>query len=158
MPCTTCHVVPAATDDPGHLDGDNKAELSFDVLNPTATFDAASSTCANLYCHGNGRGNNGTMVFTAVGTLGCADCHLAPNPGQSANGMSGAHSKHIRGENLQCVACHAGVVDAARNVIAGALHVNGQRNVSFANGGTWDPATQNCTNTGCHGRENWQDD
>ena len=54
--CSNCHVVPATVDSPGHRDGDNIAEVIFDTLNPAGTYTKANATCANQYCHGNGRG------------------------------------------------------------------------------------------------------
>lgn len=153
--CSNCHLVPVAVGDPTHIDGDNTAEVPFDALNPTATVELATGTCSNLYCHGNGRGSNGSMSWTDVTPLDCNSCHQTPNPGQSANGMSGRHNKHIRGEDLACVECHAGVVDANTQIIGGPLHVDGQRNILMPTGGTYNAATGRCSNLACHENESW---
>lgn len=153
--CSNCHVVPTSVGDPLHIDGDNVAEVPFDALNPTATVELATGTCSNLYCHGNGRGSNGTMDWTLVGPMDCNSCHQAPNPGQAAGGMSGEHDKHIRDEDLACVECHAAVVDANRQIIAPALHVDGLRNVLIPTGGSFDPANRRCSNLACHENERW---
>ncbi|HWO21173.1 MAG TPA: CxxxxCH/CxxCH domain-containing protein [Kofleriaceae bacterium] len=149
MPCTSCHVVPITLDAPGHRDGDNVAEVKFDTLNPAATYTAGTTTCASLYCHGNGRGNTGTASWVTPGALACTSCH-------SINGtnMSGDHRRHIGEENMRCSQCHATVVDANRNIINANLHVNGLHEVKMANG-TYNATTRACSNTGCHNTKIW---
>jgi predicted CxxxxCH...CXXCH cytochrome family protein len=147
--CASCHAVPLAIDAPGHLDGDDRAELRFDALNPAAIYDATSATCSNLYCHGTGRGNSGTAVWNRPGTLACGACHRIDGAG-----MSGDHRLHIAEEGLSCSACHAQVVDGNLGIVNANLHVNGVHEVRMGNG-TYDPIARRCTNTGCHGTETW---
>jgi predicted CxxxxCH...CXXCH cytochrome family protein len=147
--CTSCHVEPTAVDDPAHIDGDNQAEVPFDDLNAAAVYTPATATCSNLYCHGNGRAANGTVVWTADLTLGCTSCH-----GTTGGTLGGEHGTHL-GEGFQCVECHQDVVDRNRTVIGGPLHVNGQRDVSIARGGTYNAAQRRCSNLACHGAETW---
>jgi predicted CxxxxCH...CXXCH cytochrome family protein len=147
--CSNCHVVPVTSDAPGHRDGDNIAEVKFDTLNPAGTYSAAATTCATQYCHGNGRGNNGTISWLATGPLACGSCH-----GTNGAGMSGDHSRHINQENMRCSECHATVVNQAMTIIGAALHINGAHEVKMA-AGTYNPATRQCSNTGCHGTETW---
>jgi predicted CxxxxCH...CXXCH cytochrome family protein len=153
--CSNCHVVPTEFGDPGHVDGDNVAEVPFDALNPTATVDLAAGTCSNLYCHGTGRGNNGSASWTDTTVLDCKSCHQSPNVGQNANGMSGEHDKHIRDKRVDCVECHAEVVDGNRNIIAGPLHIDGQRSILMPKGGDWNPSNRRCSNMACHENETW---
>jgi hypothetical protein len=145
--CSSCHVVPQTVDAPGHRDGDNLAEVRFDTLNPIGVFSAGS--CSSMYCHGNGRGGNGTISFVAPGPLACTSCHQT-----NGVGMSGDHSRHINGENMRCSQCHGTVVNAAMGIINADLHVNGVHEVKMA-AGTYNAATRQCTNTGCHGIETW---
>ncbi|MBP9205768.1 MAG: hypothetical protein KBG28_17475 [Kofleriaceae bacterium] len=145
--CSSCHVVPSTNDAPGHRDGDNVAEVRFDTLNPQGTY--APTSCATLYCHGNGRGNNGSASWITPGALDCTSCHAV-----DGNGMSGDHDEHVDEENLPCTACHASVAGAGLTIINATLHVNGVREVQMARG-TYNPATRTCTNTGCHGSERW---
>jgi predicted CxxxxCH...CXXCH cytochrome family protein len=147
IPCSGCHVVPTTADAPGHRDGDNLAELRFDTLNPAGTF--AAGTCSSMYCHGNGRGNTGTISWVAAGPLACTACH-------STNGtnMSGDHRRHIGEENMRCSQCHGTVVNANMGIINADLHVNGVHEVKMLQG-TFNPATRQCANTGCHGTETW---
>lgn len=152
MSCSQCHVVPTSTSTPGHIDGDNQAEVPFDSLNGAAQY--ANATCTNLYCHGNGRGNNGTMSWTADPNLGCNSCH---SDGGNADSMSGMHKKHLE-EDMECTDCHASVVNGAMAIIAPNLHIDGAKSVLIASGGTWQPSTLRCSNLACHGSESWNDD
>jgi predicted CxxxxCH...CXXCH cytochrome family protein len=147
--CTSCHVVPQTADAPGHLDGDNLAEVKFDSLNPQGAYTKGNATCSTLYCHGNGRGATGAIAFTRAGPLACNACHAT-----NGNGMSGRHSKHINDEGMRCSGCHASVVDANQKILKGDLHVNGVHEVKMANG-TWNATARSCSNTGCHGTERW---
>ena len=146
--CSSCHVVPLTLNDPGHRDGDNIAEVKFDAMNPAGAY-ATTGSCSTMYCHGNGRGNNGTISWLATGPLQCGACHSV-----TGTGMSGDHNKHINGENMRCSQCHATVVDANRNIINADLHVNGKHEVKMANG-TFNPTTRQCSNTGCHNTKTW---
>ncbi|MFN0249152.1 MAG: CxxxxCH/CxxCH domain c-type cytochrome [Kofleriaceae bacterium] len=147
MACTSCHLVPASVDAPGHLDGDNVAEIRFDGMNPTGAH--AAGSCSTMYCHGNGRGENGTIAWLAPGPLACTGCHAT-----NGTGMSGDHLRHIGQENMQCSECHGAVVNANMGIVGANLHVNGVNEVRMAQG-TYDPATRQCSATGCHGVETW---
>jgi predicted CxxxxCH...CXXCH cytochrome family protein len=147
--CSSCHKVPVTVDAPGHLDGDNISEVIFDTLNPAGVFTKATATCSTQYCHGNGRGNNGTISWVTPGALTCGRCHAT-----DGTNMSGDHRKHIVGERMKCSQCHGTVVDAAMTIINANLHVNGVHEVKMANG-TFNATTRQCANTGCHGTETW---
>jgi len=147
--CSNCHRVPTTLDASGHRDGDNVAEVTFDTLNPAGVYTTATATCSSQYCHGNGRGNTGTISWLATGPLGCGSCHSV-----TGAGMSGEHSKHINGEGIRCSQCHGPVVDANRTIINALLHINGVREVKLE-AGTYNQATRQCSNTGCHGVETW---
>ncbi|HEY5920279.1 MAG TPA: CxxxxCH/CxxCH domain-containing protein [Kofleriaceae bacterium] len=145
--CSNCHAVPTTVDAPGHRDGDNLAEVKFDTLNPAGTYNAG--TCATQYCHGNGRASNGTIAWLQTGPLACGACHSV-----TGTNMSGDHNRHINEENMQCSQCHGTVVNQNLTIIGAALHVNGVHEVKMA-AGTYNPATRQCANTGCHGTETW---
>jgi len=152
MACSQCHVVPVAVNDPGHLDGDNKAELNFDSLNPLATYTSATQTCGNLYCHGNGWSRLGSIRFTEQASLGCNSCHASNR--QDSWDMSGEHREHLN-EGMNCSDCHSGVVNSAGSIINSSLHIDGERSVNMPSGGTWSPTQQRCSNLACHGSESW---
>ncbi|QQR91779.1 MAG: CxxxxCH/CxxCH domain-containing protein [Myxococcales bacterium] len=153
--CESCHTVPGNVDSPGHIDGDNVAEIPFDGLNPSATVDFTTGTCNSLYCHGNGRGNNGSINWTSTTDMACSSCHLTPAGGQSASGMSGDHNKHIKDKRIPCSDCHAQVVNQSLQIIDSQLHIDGTKNVLMPKGGNYDPSTRRCSNLSCHGSETW---
>lgn len=146
--CLDCHKVPTTQAAPGHIDGDNIAEVTFGFLNPIATYTAGTTTCSNLYCHGNGRGGNGTRDWLSMDAQQCGDCHRID--GQN---MSGDHQDHLD-KDLLCSDCHSTVVDAAMGIIGPNLHINGVHEVKMAQG-TWNPNTRQCANSGCHNTRTW---
>jgi predicted CxxxxCH...CXXCH cytochrome family protein len=144
--CSSCHTVPTSIQAPGHIDGDNIAEVKFDALNPTAAY--ASTTCSSLYCHGNGRASNGTASWVAAGPLACTSCHHVD--GQN---MSGKHEVHVRERGIPCTTCHGTVVDANLKIINANLHINGLHEVKLPDG-TYNATAKTCTKiNGCHGNE-----
>lgn len=145
--CSTCHTTPDSVLSAGHIDGSEGAEVVFGSLNPSATYDPNTSTCASLYCHGNGSQDNGEMVWTSTPTLDCTSCHGQPP-------STGRHTLHVSGQNLACQQCHSATVDASNAIIDPTLHVNGTANVNLQLGGTYDPATGSCS-PACHGTETW---
>lgn len=102
--CQTCHVVPEAVEDEGHLDPD-----PVEVVLARGRFEAGG--CVETGCH-HGRGG----AVPAPQWLGgpeagaCDGCHGDPPPGHP---------------NWECDNCHGAVVDAARRIIAPELHING---------------------------------
>jgi len=150
--CGECHVKPSSAMSPQHVDGDGEAEVVFSSLNPVASYSATSGDCANLYCHGDGRNDNGTATWSANPTLSCSSCHSA-----TGSGLSGRHSKHAS-HGITCDECHSTVVDAGMGIIGLALHVDGVPDVDFAGPGTYDPSNGRCSglNSGpCHDPETW---
>ncbi|MCA9552844.1 MAG: hypothetical protein KC933_22610 [Myxococcales bacterium] len=111
--CADCHLVPAAVDDPGHVDP-APADLTWGPV-PGAGGVAPSyvnGTC-EVYCHGvslNG-GTNVNPSWTAAGqqTVVCGSCHGVPPP-----------PPHPELQTLECGGCHpfSGLfpIDAARHV------------------------------------------
>jgi predicted CxxxxCH...CXXCH cytochrome family protein len=145
--CSACHIVPLTSEAPGHRDGDGISEQVFDTLNPAASY--SGGTCSSLYCHGNGRGNNGTATWTSTQPYTCGRCHSI-----TGNNMSGKHSYHIGEKNLKCNVCHSTVVNASMTIINANLHVNGVHEVKMAQG-TFNSVTRQCSNVGCHGTKSW---
>ena len=115
---------------------------------PIATYDAATTTCANMYCHGNGRGGNGTLSWLETTTRVCGDCHS-----MTGANMSGRHQRHIN-RGVLCADCHSTVVDAGQTIIGAPLHINGVHETKLVSG-TWNPNTRQCSNTGCHNTRSW---
>lgn len=124
--CVQCHTKPNEALDPGHLFDDptaGEAEITFSAtaISDRGTFTAG--TCGNLWCHGDGAGDNGTISVTD-GPRTCESCHRT-------NGLNGHHSDHLN-EGIDCEECHP---DVDRNgVSVPAQHVDGE--VQVDPGGT----------------------
>jgi len=118
--CTECHVVPACLDDPGHIDTDAPAEITWGSLatsrGASPSFDRSAGTCSGVYCHGSTL-TGGTLegpTWTVVDSTqdACGTCHgLPPDPPHPSTSA--------------CSTCHASVIDASMSFIDPSLHVNG---------------------------------
>jgi predicted CxxxxCH...CXXCH cytochrome family protein len=85
--CSECHVVPASLLAPGHLD--NQVTVTFGALAKKGglapSYDAATQTCSNVYCHGNFP-NSRTSAPPApawragAAAVACGSCHGTPPP------------------------------------------------------------------------------
>lgn len=149
--CADCHMLPAAVDSPGHIDGDNKAELTFgSVAGAGSTWNGTTCTVG---CHGNaaiGAAIPAPQWTKVDGTQSaCGSCH-----GTAGTGMSAEHRRHIVNENMDCTECHAEVIGLGRAFVNAARHVDGLNDVKMA-AGTYNTTTRQCANTGCHGTETW---
>lgn len=156
--CTQCHVKPTDVLSAGHMFDSTAAQAEVDMssgLSSAGTWTSSAQSCSNLYCHGNGRGANGT-VSVSEAPLDCESCHPDISSGRSGwDGMSGEHEDHLR-EGLVCQDCHSLTVDAAQNIIAPSRHVNGTVD--------YEPDTAGITRYGdsctgvCHGEEHEGED
>lgn len=139
--CSHCHMEPSSFSADGHLDdGPAMAELLFSDLATNdgalaATYDPASRTCSNVYCHGGFEflksessnpfiytddaitGNSLPIGWTDVGSGAavCGTCHGLPPTGHSPISA--------------CQNCHGSVVDANKNIIDPSKHINGEIDV-----------------------------
>jgi predicted CxxxxCH...CXXCH cytochrome family protein len=151
--CNECHRVPAAVDSPGHLGGHAPGDdVSFGAEvfpadpavgalaaadSATPAWDAASGTCAGVYCHGGGAvlamdtaaGVDRAPTWTAAGGLGC---------GSSCHGLPPAFSPHLPTmARTDCSSCHPRTVDPAGEIIISgppggetSAHINGVLDVA----------------------------
>jgi predicted CxxxxCH...CXXCH cytochrome family protein len=135
LACDECHVVPEHVEDPTHIDGLPAEVILTGVAASDShepSWDHASATCGNTYCHAPTPGDvSASPVWNVEKPLDCASCHGLPPPlphPQTAN----------------CVACHSAVVDTDnRTIIDRSRHVNGQVDLDV---------TKSCT--ACHGSVN----
>lgn len=116
IPCETCHQVPAAIGDEGHIDSDLPAEVIPGGLMEGAAWNG--QTCSNTYCHGSAlSGGTATEpVWTEVdGTRSeCGSCHGAPPPAPHP-------------DNPDCGTCHQTMNPGEGMVIAyPELHIDGK--------------------------------
>jgi predicted CxxxxCH...CXXCH cytochrome family protein len=148
--CEQCHYKPTDVLTNGHIFGDitpGYGEIDYTQgYSVIATYNAATGTCSNAYCHGNGQADNGT-ISDGDGPLGCTSCHS--NLGDQAGwaGMSGRHNQHLS-EGAVCYECHANTVDAGNAIVGANYHVNGTKDV-FSNELT---AGATCTGN-CHNHQ-----
>lgn len=117
--CTDCHVVPADPGDPGHVDDDAPAEVTFGgraVLDgATPSYDGAR--CSGTYCHGatlaGGSNTAPHWVGAAPNEVGCGSCHSFPPTG------------HVPVPDANCSICHGAVIGPGNVFIDPSRHVNG---------------------------------
>lgn len=160
LPCASCHAVPPRAF-PGSLDHvDGAAAIQFSATAQLGVSGAAyaNGTCA-VYCHGSGTlisgGSNTTPAWTSVSGLACNSCHGGASPNPVAPD-TGRH-KIAEHSGQPCGRCHATVANTLtppsilNTAAAKALHVNGQRDVSFSVSGAWDSNAKTCSNIACHG-------
>ena len=154
--CTQCHTKPSDVLDRDHtFDGTpGRSEVSFAMgLSGDGNYDYAGS-CSSLYCHGNGRGNNGTAV-DGTASMQCNSCHPGMTSSESAWGsMSGEHRKHLQ-EDFTCGNCHLDVTDDGFAILRPPLHVDGVKDIGFTDTRIqYNQMTGRCSGN-CHG-ENHQ--
>lgn len=154
--CAQCHTKPTDVLTPGHLfvddDTPGRAETTFSAgLSDAASWNG-SGTCSNLYCHGNGQGDNGSVNHTgSVST--CHDCHADQNSG-SWSAMSGEHSKHL-GEGVKCYECHGDTTNSSMDITDVTLHINGDADLALSGGVLMSSGT--CSGS-CHGEGHRSED
>lgn len=118
VPCATCHVVPADTNDPGHLDTPAPAEVTFSgraaASLATPSFDGNTRRCSDTYCHGaiSSLGTNTDPIWNQPGTADCGSCHgippAAPHP-----------------QVDDCQVCHSPVAGPGQSIADATRHVDG---------------------------------
>ncbi len=155
--CSECHAPRGDVLDPGHVFDDVTAgfgELFYNLgISPVSTY--LFGQCGNVYCHGNGRGNNGTG---RVGeTYDCDSCHPDSTTPNEWVGMSGRHDLHMEQGDIFCSDCHTQTVDEAQAIIAPEYHVNGLKEVVPV-GPVWNGVTcsGSCHNHN-HNASDWPD-
>lgn len=115
LDCSECHVKPATAYDEGHVDSDAPAEVTFGPLATTQSskpvWDADSTTCSSVWCHGGGSMGGSHMTpdwFDTSGTpKNCGACHSLPPA-----------APHV--DNSSCATCHVmtyGTPDHANGTI-----------------------------------------
>ena len=127
--CTECHVNVSKIDDPGHIDHELPATVTFGALATTdgaqPAWDHAAGKCTNVYCHGGGAHLAGDQATTLKRTPAwsgdqttaeCGACHGVPP-------IDSAHQQSMT--IASCVGCHPGTVSAGGSILDGGKHMNG---------------------------------
>ena len=144
-PCATCHTMPTDALSPGHIDG-GRAQVKFSGIAAGATYNAATGTCSNVYCHGNGRGTGGSASWTSTLSGACDQCHDVAG---SDSTLGGRHNKHFKNGVTDCARCHTCVVNSDGTFNTPSRHVDGTADNCWPN-----TNSTNCS-YGCHGNETW---
>jgi hypothetical protein len=141
--CGSCHHVPKAVNQPGHMDAPPDEVVQFGGLAKTGGVNPVwnGSSCAASYCHGNfpgGNTNNTPTWLPAASTtqVACGTCHGVPPP-------TGQHQLHFS-NGVDCAKCHPFKPET---------HVNGVKDVSIP---SWDATARTCA-ASCHqgATKNW---
>ena len=143
--CSQCHVTHDTALSASHfLDtadtAPGTAEMTFSKgLSDKATY--AGGTCSNLYCHGDGTGDNGT-IKSSGSVSGCNDCH-------KSSGLNGKHDDHLE-EGVGCEECHSTTASSSTKIKDPTMHVNGSVEVALPAGMSYDGS--HCDGS-CHNRK-----
>jgi len=118
------------------------------VAGAMTTWNSATTTCSNSWCHGNFEGavtgNNSSPNWLDSTTAGCGSCHTNSAP------ATNSHPKHTTAPySFACETCHGTATGHVNGNIGGtdavvtfnALNPNGSFNVT----------TKQCSNLYCHG-------
>jgi predicted CxxxxCH...CXXCH cytochrome family protein len=150
--CTQCHTKPTDVLSVGHIFVDDSSPGESEVLfteglSSSGSYDG-SGGCSNLYCHGDGQGNNGT-VDHSLDDLSCSSCHPDSSSGRNAwDEMSGEHKDHLR-EGGTCSMCHGATVSPSQDILSPLLHVDGSVQVQLESGMSWSASSKSCSGE-CH--------
>lgn len=139
--------------------------------------DARGVTCANLYCHSDGKGQFKSMTtdnWMSGTNLNCTGCHGSSTPSAFTSQFgepnyvstgvnqlrSNSHQKHVDAAT-DCYLCHRKTVSSTTNAIwthISTTHVSGKLNIRFAKpnafttmSGVYNPTARTCSTTYCHG-------
>lgn len=154
--CQQCHVKPDDVLSLDHLFDPTPgvAEVDFTAgLSDTGSYLGAGE--CDSTCHGDGRGNP-AIVRDTDATPACSGCHaFLTSTADEQAGMSGFHSTHLGPlVNAVCVDCHADTVDADGNILDPAKHVDGLRELKFADAAAMSRTGLACSGT-CHERTHY---
>ena len=142
--CGVCHPKPADALSANHI-GLPTARMTFSGTAIThvtgTTWDRASATCSNVYCHGASLagGTKTVPVWTAgAGEAACGTCHGLPPP---------APHPAVASDLTGCFACHGMSIDATGALIppsAGGKHLDGLSESTGGHAPSWtDQASPN---------------
>ncbi len=163
--CRTCHLTTVDTNQNHATEPRTYQDVVFDALNPDATYDPATRTCAGTACHSNGAPRNlpfqsRAVTWQNVGGLECSGCH-----GDAQTLDTNAHRAHLQpqytdrgAKSITCATCHAATAANNTEIANPANHPDGVKQVQVDESALWgdpgqvtyDPATATCANSRCH--------
>lgn len=140
--CSVCHATTAlsnsAISNPA-FHGNREIEVVLSAA-VKGEFVPMTQTCANTACHG-----AASPPWTATADLDCNSCHAKID-------LPGAHQAHFTRSPANCETCHAETATDSSAIKNPQLHLNFTVDVALIDGidGTYDAATETCSNTYCH--------
>src|SRR5512143_3601567 len=149
--CGTCHAG-AGSGTALHINGvaDVIIGTAYNAKSGTASFNAASATCANVSCHG-GQATPSWLTGSIDVNTQCTSCH-ASGTAQYNSYDSGQHSRHVS-DGIACTSCHDTTKLAVNHftnlgtqVMEGPASATINSAVNY-NGTSCSPS--------CHGLQNW---
>ena len=154
--CDSCHAG-AGSGTVKHQNGNVDVAINtvYNAESGTASFNAASATCANVSCHG-GQTTTSWLTGTLDVNTQCTSCH-ASGTAQYNSYNSGQHSQHV--SRFACTVCHDTTKLAANhftNLGTQAMEGPAASTINSAvnyNGTSCDPSAGGLT--GCHGSHDW---
>jgi predicted CxxxxCH...CXXCH cytochrome family protein len=119
---------------------------TYNARGSIAAFNAASSTCSNVRCHG-GRTTPDWFSGSLDVATDCESCHTYGS-GEYNGYSSGEHDDHIEA-GVECIQCH----DAALIADPNGAHLSNMATTAFEQDplDTILPLNQSCQAGGCHG-------
>jgi len=148
--CRSCHTEPTDVLTAGHMFDNTPGAVEVSLaggLSPHGVWDGDGG-CTSLYCHGNGRSENGTS-HAGDASLTCDSCHPSLASGTAGwSTMSGDHNRHLR-KGITCSECHNAVVRSGESISGPSLHVNGRPDRMFTANGFNQDASGRCSGF-CH--------
>lgn len=127
---------------------------------------ASVGTCANTYCHSDGKATPSTYTTPAWDTASTGACGTCHGVTAAATPASALHVKHVgitSPYRFACADCHSGYVEVTANATIAPTsttmtsHVNKIRDVNFGATnpfGTYSSANLSCRNMYCHSTGN----
>lgn len=116
--CADCHVVPASETDPGHIDDQPGAEVTFSGAalagGASPSWDPATQTCTGTWCHGPSApaASVSPLWTSSLGDADCTACHGQP-PGLP------------HPASADCAPCHQNINADNTTFLRPDLHVDG---------------------------------
>jgi predicted CxxxxCH...CXXCH cytochrome family protein len=152
LDCVQCHVKAVDVLSVGHVFDATPGVAEVDLaagLSPQGTYSPGEG-CQNLYCHGDGQGDNGAVNVSAP-PMTCNSCHAGLSSGSAGwDQMGGLHSFHLS-SGASCEDCHQATTANGTSIADPSRHVNAIRDVQLSAGGlAWNESERTCTGS-CHG-------
>ena len=159
--CAQCHAE-SVSDDTTVSDYSRHANGSLEISGASVGT-PVGGTCANAYCHSDGKGTQKSANWNGGDTLDCKGCHgsdqapafasVAGEPNYANTGAdqlrANSHRAHVSAP-LDCRNCHATTTEDGTSLKAGGAHTDRSIDVVAGNGKSFSFAGGSCSGVSCH--------